>query len=92
MKGFWYKYRTGIVITVAFVLLVTVFSTQTVIEAIAMKGRIREMHREQLEYQRRAKEDSAFLEKLKDDKYLEKYAREAFYLKAEGEEIYLMKE
>ena len=33
--------------------------------------------------------DSLFLENLKDDAFLEKYAREKFYMHAEGEEVFL---
>ena len=37
-------------------------------------------------------EDSTFLENLKQDWFLEKYARETFYMKGRGEEIYLLEE
>ena len=90
LKKFRQKYRIGCVITIAFVLIVTVFSKNTVIEAMAIRHRIRVMHREQMRYREQAREDSTFLEMLKHDWFLEKYARETYYMKERGEEIYLV--
>ena len=92
VKKFWEKYKIWIVITVAFVLIVTVLSKNTLLEAMAINRRIKKMHEEQVMYRERAREDSMFLEKLKSDWFLEKYARETFYMKAPGEEIYLVEE
>lgn len=92
VKKIWNKYRLWVVITIAFLLIITVFSKNTVIEATALRRRIREMEREQRYYRERAREDSTFLENLKHDWFLEKYAREHFYMKQKGEEIYLIEE
>lgn len=88
--NYWRKYGTWIVITVAFLLIIVVFDKNTVIEAVAIKRRINEMRREQLYYHDKAKEDSTFLENLHQDWFLEKYARENFYMKNKGEEIYVI--
>ena len=92
MKGFWEKYRLWVIITIAFLLIITVFSKNTVLEAMAIRRRIKVMQKEQQYYRERSKEDSTFLENLKQDRYLEKYARETFYMKGRGEEIYLLEE
>lgn len=92
MKKLWNKYRLWIGITLAFLLLITVFSKNTVIEAMSLRRSIRIMQKEQRYYRERSKEDSTFLENLKQDWFLEKYARENFYMKARGEEIYLVRE
>lgn len=92
MKRFWNRYRLWIIITAIFLLVITVFSKNTVIEAMALRRSIRSMQREQEWYRERSKEDSTFLENLKDDRFLEKYARENFYMKFRGEEIYLVRE
>lgn len=76
----------------AFLLIITVFSKNTVIEAMALRRNIKVMQREQQYYRQRSKEDSTFLENLKQDWFLEKYARENFYMKYRGEEIYLVGE
>ena len=87
MKGFWEKYRLWVIITIAFLLIITVFS-----KAMAIRRRIKVMQKEQQYYRERSKEDSTFLENLKQDWFLEKYARETFYMKGRGEEIYLLEE
>ena len=92
MKGFWEKYRLWVIITIAFLLIITVFSKNTVLEAMAIRRRIKVMQKEQQYYRERSKEDSTFLENLKQDWFLEKYARETFYMKVRGEEIYLLEE
>ena len=92
MKGFWEKYRLWVIITIAFLLIITVFSKNTVLEAMAIRRRIKVMQKEQQYYRERSKEDSTFLENLKQDWFLEKYARETFYMKCRGEEIYLLEE
>ena len=50
------------------------------------------MQKEQEYYREKAREDSTFLENLKQDWFLEKYARETFYMKGRNEEIYLIDE
>lgn len=92
MKGFWEKYRLWVIITIAFLLIITVFSKNTVLEAMAIRRRIKVMQKEQQYYRERSKEDSTFLENLKQDWFLEKYASETFYMKGRGEEIYLLEE
>ncbi len=92
MKRIWEKYRIWIVITIAFLLIITVFSKNTAIEAMAIRRRIKIMQKEQRYYRERSREDSTFLENLKQDRFLEEYARETFYMKGRGEEIYLLEE
>lgn len=42
-------------------------------------------------YQNKITEDSTILENLKDDRFLEQYAREHYLMKREDETIYLLK-
>lgn len=93
MKGiYWRKYGKWIVITVIFLLIITVLDKNTVIEAVSIKRRINEMRREQRYYHEKAKEDSTFLQNMRQDWFIEKYARENFYMKNAGEEIYVVEE
>ena len=78
MKGFWEKYRLWVIITIAFLLIITVFSKNTVLEAMAIRRRIKVMQKEQQYYRERSKEDSTFLENLKQDWFLKNNARETF--------------
>ncbi len=41
-------------------------------------------------YQKEINQDQQFLEKMKDSKELEKYAREHYYLKKDNEDIYII--
>lgn len=52
-------------------LIITVFSKNTVLEAMAIRRRIKVMQKEQQYYRERSKEDSTFLENLKQDWFLE---------------------
>ena len=92
MKLLWEKYRAWVIVTIAFLLIITVFSKNTVIEAMAIRRRIKAMQKEQEYYREKAREDSTFLENLKQDWFLEKYARETFYMNGRIEEIYLIDE
>ena len=43
-------------------------------------------------YQQKITQDSTILENLKDDAFLERYAREHYLMKRQGETIYIIKE
>lgn len=90
MRRFWSKYKIGIVITAAFLLFVIFLAPGNLLDSARLSRSIKKMQREQQVYRERAREDSTFLENLKNDEFLEKYAREKFYMKRKGEEIYLI--
>lgn len=90
LKNFMATHKISLVITVIFLLVVMVFGESRISETIAIRHRIKVMQREQMMYRERSKADSTFLENLKHDWFLEKYARETFYMKAPDEEIYLL--
>jgi len=41
-------------------------------------------------YKKEIEKDKVFIEKMKDSNEMEKYAREKYYLKKEGEDIYII--
>jgi len=91
-RSVWQRYRTLTVITGVFLLFIAFLAPGgTIVEAVSLRRSIRRMQRERMEYRERAQEDSAFLQSLRGDSFLEKYAREHFYMKGRGEEIYLVK-
>ena len=53
------------------------------------KASVRRLKAEREAFEAQIERDSLFLENLKDDTFLEKYAREKFYMHAEGEEVFL---
>ncbi len=80
------------VITVAvFVLIVAVFDKNNLIEAWRLKQKINELEAQKEYYQQKITEDSTILENLRDDDYLERYAREHYLMKRKDETIYLLR-
>ena len=79
-------------ITIAvFILVITVFDKNNLIEAWRLKQKINELEAQKDYYQNKITEDSTILENLKDDRFLEQYAREHYLMKREDETIYLLK-
>ncbi len=80
------------VITIAvFVLIVAVFDKNNLIEAWRLKQKINELEAQKEYYQQKITEDSTILENLRDDDYLERYAREHYLMKRKDETIYLLR-
>ncbi len=80
------------VITIAvFVLVVAVFDKNNLIEAWRLRQKINELEAQQEYYQQKITEDSTILENLRDDDFLERYAREHYLMKRKDETIYLLR-
>ncbi len=92
IRKIWKKYRIGVVVTAVFAVFITFVAPNNLIDSARISRSIGRMERERKYFHDKAKEDSTFLENLKDDRFLEKYAREKFYMKRKGEEIYLIEE
>ena len=90
--GKFFKERRLRIITIAvFILVITVFDKNNLIEAWRLKQKINELEAQKDYYQNKITEDSTILENLKDDRFLEQYAREHYLMKREDETIYLLK-
>ena len=74
-----------------FILVITVFDKNNLVEAWRLKQKINELEAQKDYYQNKITEDSTILENLKDDRFLEQYAREHYLMKREDETIYLLK-
>lgn len=79
-------------VTALFVVVVFVLAEVPVGEVRHIRQRVEEMKTERDMYRAQIEADSIFLENLKQDDFLERYAREKFYMKEEGEEIYVIYE
>lgn len=88
LKRYWH----WIVVTALFVVVVFLLAEVPVGEVRAIRQRVDALSAERDEYSRQIESDSTFLENLKQDDFLERYAREKFYMKREGEEIYVIYE
>ena len=92
MKDFAKRYWHWIVVTVAVVVIAFAFADVPPHKLIQKKVIVGRLEKEIANYQSKITADSLFLEELKDDANLEKFAREKFYMHAEGEEVYLFEE
>lgn len=84
--------RLWIITIILFLLLLTFFDKNNFIDRFKLKEQIRELETQRDYYLQKIAEDSAIIEQLKSDEFLEKYAREHYMMKREGEEIFLLEE
>lgn len=84
--------RIWYVIIAVFILLITVFDRNNVIEGWRVKQKITELEAQKEYYRQKITEDSTVLENLKNDQFLEQFAREHYLMKRDNETIYLIKE
>lgn len=91
IKSFLRKGRAVIVI-VLFGLYMTFVDSHNFIDTFKLKQELRELEQQKNYYREKIAQDSAILEGLKDDAFLEKYAREHFYMRRDGETIYVVQE
>ena len=83
--------RLWLISIVVFGLLIVVFDKNNLIEAWRLKQKINALEVQETYYQQKIAEDSTVLENLKNDRYLEQYAREHYLMKRKEETIYLVR-
>lgn len=89
--GFIRRFRWPVTI-VLFAVYMTFYDSHNLINVYKLKQDIRELEQQKRYYRGKIAEDSTVLESLKDDAYLEKYAREHFYMRRDGETLYVLQE
>ena len=82
--------RLWLITFAVFILLITVFDRNNLIDAWKLKQENKELETQKEYYQQKITEDSLILENLKDDRFLEEYAREHYLMKRDGETLYLI--
>ena len=82
--------RLWLISIVVFGLLIVVFDKNNLIEAWRLKQKINALEVQETYYRQKIAEDSTVLENLKNDRYLEQYAREHYLMKRKEETIYLV--
>lgn len=90
MKSFLKKYWHWLLATVLFLVLVLFVSDLTLVGLIRTKSSVRRLHGEIERYKEQAQEDSIFIERLKDDAFLEEYAREKHLMHAKEEQLFII--
>ena len=83
--------RLWLISIVVFGLLIVVFDKNNLIEAWRLKQKINALEVQETYYRQKIAEDSTVLENLKNDRYLEQYARELYLMKRKQERIYLVR-
>jgi len=84
--------RLWMISIIIFILLITVFDKNNLIEVWKLNQQLNELESQRDYYQQKITQDSTILENLKDDVFLERYAREHYLMKRQGETIYIIKE
>ena len=84
--------RFWIAATAAIVVFTVFMVGRNALHAVKIKRQINLLTREQAYYTEKIGHDSALLERLKYDDYLEEYARENYHMQRRGEHVYIIKE
>ena len=92
MNGMLRDRRLWLITIAVFLLLITVFDRNNLLDRWKLKQQIRELERQRTYYLEKIAEDSTLIERLKNDAFLEQYAREHYLMKRQGETIYIIKE
>ncbi|MDE5622243.1 MAG: septum formation initiator family protein [Alistipes sp.] len=85
-KRFWIGATAIIVVFTAFVVV------RNLVHAVKIRRQIAQLDREKRAFEHRIAQDSALLERLRYDDYLEEYAREHYRMQRRDEHVYLIEE
>ena len=81
------------IVTTAIILVFTVLLVgRNLLHTVRIRRQIAVLEREKALYEERIARDSALLERLRYDDYLEEYARENYHMQRRGEHVYIIKE
>ncbi len=82
-----------VIVLVSFGIYITFFDQHNLINRWQSNQKIKELEEEHKYYEQEIKKNKEELQRLqRDDDYLEKYAREKYFMRNKGEEIYIIKE
>lgn len=85
--------RLWIITIIVFVIFIAFFDPgRNLIDRMRLKEDINELERQKEYYLEKIAADSAMIENLKDDDFLEQYAREKYLMKRAGEVVYITPE
>ena len=88
----WFKIFTNtyILVLTIFVIWMAFFDTNSLLIHRELQQEINKLEQQKDFLQKEIEKDKKLLNELKDPKALEKYAREKYYMKKEGEEVFLI--
>ena len=85
--------RKSWIAATAIIVVLTLFVVgRNALHAVKIKGQINALLREELFYRERIAQDSALVEQLRYDDYLEEYARENYHMQRRDEHVYIVEE
>lgn len=84
--------RFWIVLTAVIVVFSVFVIGRNALHAVKIKRQINAMEREREFYVDKIKQDSALLNRLRYDDYLEEYAREHYHMQRRNEHVYIIEE
>ena len=85
--------RLWIVTIIVFVVFIAFFDPgRNLLDRMRLKENIEELESQKEYYLQRIEDDSTMIENLKDDEFLEQYAREQYLMKRDGEVVYVIPE
>ncbi len=82
--------RLWLITIVVFILLLTFFDRNNFLERGKLKARINELETQKAYYLEKIEQDSTVIQRLKDNDYLEQYAREHYLMRREGDEVFII--
>ena len=81
------------IVTTAIILVFTVLLVgRNLLHTVRIRRQIAVLEREKALYEERIARDSALLERLRYDDYLEEYAREHYHMQRRNEHVYILEE
>ena len=88
-KGKEYAWR---IILVSVVVLGVILIGRPLVSLIHSSIEIRELNKEKALYEAEIRRDSILIENLKNDEFLERYAREKYFMQGKGEQIFIVED
>ena len=88
-KGKEYAWR---IILVSVVMLGIILIGRPLVSLIRTSIEIRELNKEKALYEASIRRDSALIENLKNDDFLERYAREKYFMQGKGDQVFIIED
>lgn len=91
-KNRWFKVTSNIyvVIITIFIIWMLFIDSNSLLTHIELKKEIKKLEKQKEHLQKEIYQDKKTIKNLRNDKGLEKFARENYYLKKDNEEIYII--
>lgn len=91
-KNKWFKVTSNIyvVIITIFIIWMLFIDSNSLLTHIELKKEIKKLEKQKEHLQKEIHQDKKTIKNLRNDKGLEKFARENYYLKKDNEEIYII--